>query len=210
MSPRHLVILTALVIGLPALVAAQDTTTGTLSVARPAVPVRAGFVDIEVVLDTSNAIRQIMSEMDAELGEQIKVIDAKKREARRLRLTLDQQDSVLSETERQSRQQQALDLLNEIDEMEYKYQRLVRDHERTTIQPLLAQVIRIVGDVGRRDGYDLIVRGEVVLYGRDTVDLTPVIIRELDNRVDELRKAVSTPPGGVKESPRPKPLPLIP
>ena len=178
---------------------------------------RIGFVDIELVLDSSQAIRTIVGEADAELGEADRQIQEKRRELRQLRTALETQSSVLSDAERQKRQQQAVDLLNEIDEMEYRFQRTVRDKQRSTIEPLLEKVIDVIGDVGRRDGYDLVVRGEVVLWGRETVDLTPLVVRECDLRIDELRQAVqgSRPPklGASGTAPRPTqpaPLPLIP
>jgi len=178
---------------------------------------RIGFVDIEIVLESSQAIRTIMSEADAQLGEADRAIQEKRRELRKVRLSLEQQGSVLSETERQKRQQQAVMVLEEIDELEYRFQRTVRQKQQTTIEPLLAKVMDLIGDVGQRDGYDLIVRGELVLWGRETVDLTPLIVRECDLRIDELRRAVKSLPlpkraesGPAPTATQPAPLPLIP
>jgi hypothetical protein len=92
----------------------------------------------------------------------------------------------------------------------------VRLKQKATIEPLIDAVMRIVADVGAREGYDLIVRGELVLYGRQTVDLTPAIVAEMDKRVDELRALVLAP--APKAAPAPaeekketaEPLPLIP
>ena len=158
---------------------------------------KVGFVDLEVVLDSSKGVRTIVTEVDADLGEQSRQIDLKTAELQKIRRTLDEKSAVLSEAQRQERQDKAVEMLREIDEMEYKFRRAVRDKQRTTIEPLLEQVIRYTGDVAKREGYDLVVRGEVVLYGRESVDLTQLVIKELDARVPDLRKSV--------EGPRPRP-----
>jgi outer membrane protein len=187
--------------------AAQDLpTTGTLTS-------RFGFVDVELVLAESQAIRLIVSEIDTELGRRDGEIRDKQRELQKLRLSLETQGSVLSQVEREKRQQQAVTLLSEVDEMEYRFDREVKRKQATVIEPLLEQVVRIVGEVGRRDGYDLIVRGETVLWGAKSVDLTPVIVRELDLQVDRLREAVQRPAvDSTTESPKATPsvVPLLP
>ncbi|MCC6548192.1 OmpH family outer membrane protein [Candidatus Sumerlaeota bacterium] len=193
--------------------AADEGTSTTLTDKTVPGPTRVGFVDIEVVLDSSEAIRAVVSEVDSELGEQAKAIDARKREQRRAQLAFDQQESVLSETERASRQEKIAAMLNEIDDMEYRFQKQVRDKQRTTVEPLLEQVIRVIGDVGKREKYDLILRGEMALYGSERADVTPLVIKELDARVDEIRAAVlkiKNARNDGKTPASPKPLPLIP
>lgn len=187
--------------------AADGETSGTVQTTlRPAT--RIAFVDMELVLDRSAAVRTIVGEIDQELGRRSGEIDAKKRELARLKAGLEKQGAVLSVGEKKKREEQALGLLDEIDELQFRFQREVRSRQQSTIEPLLEQVILVIGDVGRRDGYDLVVRGEVVLYGRDTVDLTPTIIKELDGRVEQLRKAVEEAP--KSKDPKPDLLPLVP
>lgn len=185
-------VLLAAVLGAAAPVLAQPVVA--TPSARPAAAAgKVGFVDLEIVLDSSKSVRTIVTEVDADLAEQSRQIDLKTVELQKLRRTLEEKGAVLSEAQRQDRQDKAVEMLREVDEMEYKFKRTVRDKQRTTIEPLLEQVIRFTGDVAKREGYDLVVRGEVVLYGRDSVDLTPLVIKELDSRVEELRKAVEKP-----------------
>lgn len=151
---------------------------------------RVAFVDIEVVLGQSRAIRSIMSSIDDELAQKSADIDQKRRQARRIQLSLEQQGAVLSDQERRKREQQAIDLLSEVDELEYRFEREVRDRQRDVVEPLLEQVILTIGDVGRRQEFDLIVRGEMVLYGRSAADLTPAVIEEIDKREEQLRESL--------------------
>lgn len=185
---------------------AQQPTTPTLAI-------RVGFVDMEIVLGESVSVRRIMTEIDQELAAAEEEIGVKRREARRMRLALDQQGTVLSETERLRRQQEIIDLLAEVDEMTFRFDQRFRDAQRGAVEPLLVEVIRVVGEVARRDGYDLVVRGEMVLYGKETVDLTPSVIAALDGQEAELRRVVL--PGLMSSGEPPKQegisvLPLIP
>lgn len=180
---------------------------------------KVGFVDIEVALDESRAIRMIVGEVDAELGEHSREIERKRLEVERLRRSLEQQGAILSEQERRQRQDRAVALMREIDEMEFRFSRLFQEKQRETIEPLLEAVIHLIADVAVREGFDLVLRGEMVLYGRDTVDLTPLVIREMDTRADDLRGMIRRigpgPDDARPAGPQPPPatgelLPLIP
>jgi len=186
--------------------AADAPTTDTL-------PVRFGFVDIELVLAESDAIRKIVAEIDEDLAKRDEAIRAKRRELSKLKLSLETQRAVLSQQERDRRQQAAVAMLTEIDEMEYRFDREVKRKQALVIEPMLEEVVKIVGEVGQRDGYDLIVRGEMVLWGAKSVDLTPVVVRELDLQIDRLRsklQRLKPDEGEVSPTPTPASVPLIP
>ncbi len=176
-------------------------------------PLRVGFVDMEIVLDSSRSIRSIVGEMDEELDEETREIESMRREVRRIQLTLEQQGTVLSDSERAARQQRAIELMDNIEEREYRLERKFREQQRTVIGPLLEQIVRVVGDVSVREDFDLVVRGEMVLYGRHTADLTDKVVEELDQREADLRRALGQaadePPDEV-ETPLHETLPLIP
>jgi outer membrane protein len=218
--PLRLLLNALFVLGLvvPGQLAADDSpTTGTVTRAAvaPVAPsgsgARVGFVDIEIVLGESRAVRQIAGEIDEELGRRDQEIREKRRELQKLRLSLEQQGSVLSDEERARRQQQALALISDIDEAEYRFNREVRRKQSTVIEPMLEQVVKLIGEVGQREGFDLIVRGETVLWGGRSVDLTPTVIRELDQRTEQLRAAVRRySPAEQTVAPSPTPAPLLP
>jgi outer membrane protein len=185
----------------PAVGSPDGPTTATLGLGR------FGFVDVELVLAESRAIRAIVSEVDEDLAGREGTIREKRRELQKLRLALETQGPILSQPERDRRQQQAIALLSEIDELEFRFDRDMRRKQAQVIEPMLEQVLRVVGDVGQRDGFALIVRGETVLWGARSVDLTPVVVQELDRDVERLRAAVrrftpeAAPEGTTRSAP---------
>lgn len=187
----------------------DSATTETAEGTHSTVP-KVGFVDVERVLDRSRAIREIMREVDREMAEEAARIDGRRRDAQRLRIQLEQQGAVLSESQRQARQQEIIDILGTVDEMEYRYRRKMEDRQRSTVEPLLQQIIEIIGDVGRREKFDLIVRGETVLYGRNNADLTQEVVAEVDKRAAALREAVLPAPTAAPGQQPPRPLPMVP
>jgi outer membrane protein len=196
------------------LAAAQTTPAPTPAVAdiptTPVVataPVRIAFVDLDLALSESKAVFTLLSEIDEGLQRQERELTARKREVRRLEIELERQGPILSDTERARRQSAILDAVEEIERLETRFQREVRDKERTTVGPLRRRLMEVVAEVGRREGYDLVLNGEMVLFGRERIDLTPAVIAEMDRRAPELRRLLLPPAAAADTTPTPTPAP---
>ncbi len=156
-------------------------------------PTRIAFVDIELIVENSKAIRMALDAMDRDLASKARDIDAKEREFRRQRFEMDKQERVLSADERAKRRDDLSALQEEIDRMKFDMDQELRARERQ-LEPVLELIMRVVADVAERDKFDLVLRGEVVIYGSSQVDLTPAVVAELDSRAAEVIETFKAKP----------------
>ncbi len=168
-------ILTAVVLCFAAVAAAQEAPG----------PQRIAFIDVERIIEESSAIRDAMEAMDSELAAKARAVDGKEREFRRLRFELDRQLRLLSQEESRRRYDELGTLQEEIDRLKFDFEMDLKDRERQ-LQPLLERVYGIIADVAEREGIDVVLRGEVVIWGNTASDLTPLVVGELDARADEV------------------------
>lgn len=163
----------------------EATSVASRPVPLPPAPARVGFVDIELVIENSQALRKALDEIDRELAGDAKKIDELERQFRRDRLELDRQDRVLSPVSREERRAALNALQEDIDRRRFAMDQELRSRQRQ-IEPVLEMIMEVVAQVAKRDGYDVVLRGEVVIYGQPSADLTDRIINELDARTDEV------------------------
>lgn len=156
-------------------------------------PQKIAFIDIERIVEDSAAIRKAMETMDSELAAMAREIDAQEREFRRQRFDLDKQERVLSETEKTTRRESLSSLREEIDRRKFDFELQMRSRERQ-LEPLLEKIYMVISDVAEKEGFTLVLRGEVVIYGSHTADLTPSVVKELDSRSDEIVRMFATSP----------------
>ncbi|MGF1574010.1 MAG: OmpH family outer membrane protein [Sumerlaeia bacterium] len=162
---------------------------------------KVGFVDIELVIEQSKAIRMAMDSMDQVMAGKARTIDTKEREFRRTRFEADRQERVLSTDERERKRLELIALQEEIEKLKFEFDSELRVRERQ-IEPVLEHIMRLVADVADEQGFDIVLRGEVIIYGRSSVDLTIPVIEKLDANVAGVMKlfkdaAAST---GVQET----------
>jgi outer membrane protein len=178
---------------------------------RPAGPQKIGFVDVELVIEQSRTIRKVLDRIDEELAADARGIDALRREIRAMQLSFDEKARVVTDEERAKQRDQLLQKRGYLEERQSAFERKMKDRQARAVEPILDQVIRFISDVGARDGYDLILRGEVVLYGRSSADITERVLREIDTREAEFLRVVEAALPAAKATPTAAvPLPLIP
>lgn len=178
---------------------------------RPAGPQKIGFVDVELVIEQSRTIRKVLDRIDEELAADARGIDDLRREIRAMQLAFDEKARVVTDEERARQRDQLLEKRGALEERQSAFERKMKDRQARAVEPILDQVIRFISDVGAKDGYDLILRGEVVLYGRGSADITERVLREIDTREAEFLQVVDAALPAAKATPTAAvPLPLIP
>lgn len=146
---------------------------------------KIGFVDVEIIIEQSRAIRMGMDAMDKEMAGMARKIDAEERDFRQKRYDLDRQERILSNDERTKRREELAKIQENIEQLKFEFDQQLRIRERQ-IEPVLELIMNKVADVAEEQGYDIVLRGEVVIYGKNTVDLTDDVTKELDENVSEV------------------------
>ena len=158
--------------------------------AAPAESLRLGYVDFDRLTRESERFRGMMAEIN-ETGRQYRErILANLEASETLARQLEEQESVLSAAEAQSRRDRLRALRSEAEDLEYEMEKLVRDSRADMVSPALDAAMRLVEEIGRDGDYACILNGEAGLFASDAVDLTPAVISRLDGKTAPL----PTPP----------------
>jgi outer membrane protein len=169
-------------------------------VARPSA---VAFVDMQAILERSRAVSDVLDVMDKSMASEVRAIQEKEARFSSMRFDFERQQDLLSREEREKRR---LELGRLNDDLDRKW----RAGERQ-IEPLIEKIMDVVADVAKREGYDVVVRGEIVIYGKDTSNLTARVIEELDSRSPEIVEMFSNiaPIGPLPAGQTPAPEPQV-
>jgi outer membrane protein len=144
-----------------------------------------GFVDVQAIMERSRAVKEVLDIMDRAMADEVRVIQEKEAQFSSMRFEFERQADLLVREEREKRRLELGEMRDEIDRLKFELDRKWKAGERQ-IEPLLEKIMEVVADVAVREGYELVVRGEVVIYGRESVNLTAAVVTELDARSPEV------------------------
>jgi outer membrane protein len=159
---------------------------------------KVGVVDLQAVLDGSvrgKAAKDRLKEIGAQLQEEIKTKrdfkEEREKELQKLRSEIHSQGLVLSEQARFEKEENFRKQVRELKRFIDDTNRFIedatqefREREARETRRLLTEVRKVVQELGKQDGYSLILEGNesaaIVLYFHNTIDLTPKIIQRYD------------------------------
>lgn len=141
---------------------------------------RISFVDVMEVAAQSRSIQAVIKSAEA----QIRVKDDEKevllRAYQQEKVQFGRQRSALNRDE-VLRQEASLDAKEDrMIALEREIERMVVTFQDTVMGPAVARIIATIRQVAAQRGDDLVLRSETVIHGADHLDLTPLVVRQLD------------------------------
>ncbi|MFP4579257.1 MAG: OmpH family outer membrane protein [Candidatus Sumerlaeia bacterium] len=149
---------------------------------------RIAFVDVDEITRNSTFIRGILKSLEDSISGKREELDAKQAELKKLLAEMEQKKAVLSEAQFDKMVLESRNLRLDLENMQYELQKSLRKAEQEKMMPALDFILRTIEEVGQEENYDLILRGEVVLYGAKQVNLTKKVIDKIDSNPPSLKE----------------------
>jgi len=172
---RLLPFVSALALGMVLLpLAAHSADTG----------LKIGFVDPEQIVMTSAAGKAALAALQSLKDSRQKDLDAVQSEIVRLQSEFDRQETTLSEQSKEAKNEELRLKKRDFNRMVEDAERELAKEERSRLKEIESQVMALIEQIGRDEGYSLILSktASSLLYGDPTLDLTDRVVRLFDQK----------------------------
>ena len=139
-----------------------------------------GSVDIQQLLNESNAGKKAKSDLESLIKSKQSAISDKEKTVEKLKADLEKQTSVLSADARKSKE-------DELEKQIRAYQRLVQDSqaevkkkEAELTDGILKDVKELIDKIGEQEGFTLIVEKSMVIYASKNTDITDLVMKKFN------------------------------
>jgi outer membrane protein len=141
---------------------------------------KVGYVDVDRVTRKAKAVNQTMDSVQSDIEVLQKQIDEKRQQIKDLEADVQRSEGVIAASEIEKKRKEITRLRNELDDLGYRAERKARELDATVFEPLMKRILFAIQDVAKEQKYDVILRGEAVLYGTSGADITDDVIRKLN------------------------------
>ncbi|MCX7625749.1 MAG: OmpH family outer membrane protein, partial [Candidatus Sumerlaeaceae bacterium] len=126
--------------------------------------VKVGYVDVDRVTRKAKAVNQAMDSVQNDIEALQKQIDDKRQQIKELEADVQRSEGVIASGEIEKKRKEIARLRNELDDLAYRAERKARELDATVFEPLMKRILFAIQDVAKENKYDIILRGEAVLY----------------------------------------------
>ncbi len=142
--------------------------------------VKIGVVDLQKVLEVSNAGKAAQSELKAQRDKMQTDLKQRGTEIQEIETRMKREAMVMSKEAREQKEREHRIKVSDFQALQRKYQSDLQDVERKLMGQLQAEISGLVGEMAKKDGYTMIISNIGVLYSQPAVDLTERLIQELN------------------------------
>lgn len=138
---------------------------------------KIGVVDFQLLFDKSDAGKAIKAELNAKKNKMETELNQKGSEIEELKKNLEREAMVMDKDMREQKERDFRIKVVDFRSLQKKYEGDLQELKEQLMGGLQQQTLKIIADIGKSGGYQIIIDKRVVLYSQSYIDLTDEVIR---------------------------------
>ena len=143
---------------------------------------KIGVIDFQKILETSVAGKAIQAELKAKNESMAADLQKKGAEIENISKRLERESMVMSKEMREEKEREHRIKVNDFKSLQKKYRAELQKLQVQLMQKLQADLTDVTAEIGKKEGYLLIMDKRGVVYAPTSVDLTDKIIQRLNKK----------------------------
>ncbi len=149
---------------------------------------KIGIIDFQKVLETSAAGKAIQAELKKKNEKMGADLQKKGAEIEKIQRRLERESMVMSKEMREDKEREQRIKVNDFKTLQKKYRSELQKVQVKLMQQLQTDVTTITMEIGKKEGYLLIMDKRGVIYTPRSVDLSDKLIRQLNKKFAKTKK----------------------
>jgi outer membrane protein len=141
---------------------------------------KIGVLNMQRVLSTSDAGKAAQAEIKTQRDKMLQDLKVKGAEIDALGKQFERESMVMSKEKREEKEREYRIRINDFKTLEKKYNTQSQDLQKRLLNEIVKDVAALVEEIGKNEGYLLIVRREGVVYSPDSIDITDELIKQMN------------------------------
>jgi len=149
---------------------------------------KIGVIDFQKVLETSTAGKVIQSKLKAQNEKMTADLQSKGAEIEKISQRLERESMVMSKEMREEKEREQRIKVNDFKTLQKNYRSELQKLQVELMQQLQTDITTITQEIGKKEGYLLIMDKRGVVYAPTSVDLTDKLIQAINKKSAEDKK----------------------
>lgn len=149
---------------------------------------KIGVIDLQKLLETSDAGKSIQAELKKEKDKMEADLQKRGTEIENIRKRLERESMVMGKEMREEKERESRIKINDFKTLQKKYRSDLQKLEGDLMNQLKIDIDEIVQEIGKKEGYLLIINKFGVIYSPSSIDVTDKVIGKLNTKFAKGKK----------------------
>ena len=143
---------------------------------------KIGVLNMQRILGSSDPGKAAQAEIKAQRDKMLQDLKEKGTEIDALGKKFERESMVMSKEKREEKEREYRIRINDFKSLEKRYNSQSQGLQKRLLNKIIKDVQALVEEIGKNEGYLLIIRSESVMYSPNTIDITDAIIKQMNDR----------------------------
>jgi outer membrane protein len=142
---------------------------------------KIGILNMKRVLSTSDPGKSAQAEIKKQRDKMLQDLKEKGAEIDALGKQFERESMVMSKEKREEKEREYRIRINDFKTLEKRYNTESQDLQKRLLNKIVEDVFALAEQLGKNEGYLLIIRSESVMYSPDSIDITDELIKQMND-----------------------------
>jgi len=143
---------------------------------------KIGTLNLQRVLETSDPGKAARDQIEKEKDKMLKELKEKGAEIEALQKQLERESMVMSQEKREEKEREYRIKQNDFRALSKKNNEEMQWLQKELLDKIVKDVYELAEDIGKKEGYLLIIRSDTVVYSPGSIDITDPFIKQLNEK----------------------------
>jgi len=148
---------------------------------------KIGVIDLQKILETSAAGKSIQAQLKTQKEKMESDLKQKGSEIEKISQRLERESMVMSKDMREEKEREQRIKINDFKSLQKKYRADLQKFEAQLMNQLQRDIKELVDDIGKKDGYLLIINKYSVIYSPASIDITDDLVKQLNAKAAKIK-----------------------
>jgi outer membrane protein len=149
---------------------------------------KIGIIDLQKILATSTSGKAIQAQLKSQKDKMESDLKKKGSEIEKISKRLERESMVMSKEMREEKEREQRIKINDFKSLQKKFRSDLQKLEGQLMNQLQQDIKEVVDEIGKKQGYLLIINKYNVLYSPDSIDITDDLIKQLNAKTAKRKK----------------------
>jgi len=141
---------------------------------------KIGVVDVQRIMSTSNQGKAAQAQIKEQSDKLTQALKEKGDEIEELKKQIERESMVMSTEKREEKERDFRIKLNDLKSLEQRYRGELQALEKKLVNELRQKIYAMAEEIGKKEGYLLIIANFDVMYAPGSIDITDKLIKQLN------------------------------
>jgi len=142
---------------------------------------KIGILNMQRILSASDPGKAAQAEIKEQGDKMLQDLKVKGAEIDALGKQFERESMVMSKEKREEKEREYRIRINDFKTLEKRYKTQSQDLQKRLVNKMVKDVYALVKEIGKNEGYLLIIRSDSVMYAPNSIDITDELIKQMND-----------------------------